>query len=83
MDRFYVECVNHHVGYYAIFDRETMKPAKPIHLIEYGDIEDNEFGYAKEAQMRADKMNRSRQFELTYLANLTVEDYVQVQEEQL
>ena len=59
MNRFYVECINYHTGYYAVFDRETMKPAKPIYLIKYGGINKNEFGYTKDAQFIADKLNNS------------------------
>lgn len=83
MKRFYVECVNHHVGYYSVFDRLTHREAEGDVLDQYASLPldfHNEFGYYEEANKLAEKMNKNEEFHMSYLSSLTTEDFIQVED---
>lgn len=76
MDRFYVNIINHHVGYYSVFDRYTNEPAVGETLIELGNTrpdcadEPPEFRYARDAEELAIDMNRNYQDYMEHIAGL-------------
>ena len=76
MDRFYVDTINHHVGYYSIFDRYTNEPALGCALIEYLGIEPEnadkplEYGFKTLADAICADMNRRHQDDVEYSAGL-------------
>jgi hypothetical protein len=76
MNRFYVDIINHHVGYYSIFDRYTNQPALGCTLIDYAGIEPEnadrplEYGYNTVAAAICAEMNRLHQDDVEYSAGL-------------